>query len=116
MRRKLKKHLGRRLRFTATVERFGTKNHYIYDNVKTILLKNICLGKTQICEHLWFACGKWSQHLKEGDTFSFDARVGSYEKGYKGYRDDVYDRPIQTDYRLERPTKIEVEDPSCKID
>lgn len=28
------------------------------------------------------------------------------EKGYKGYRNDVFDRPIEKDYRLSRPTKI----------
>jgi hypothetical protein len=31
-----------------------------------------------------------------------------YEKGYKGYREDVYDAPVKTDYKLERPTKVEV--------
>ena len=36
------------------------------------------------------------------------ARVTTYEKGYKGYRDDVYDSPVKTDYKLERPTKVEV--------
>ena len=34
------------------------------------------------------------------------ARVSIYEKGYKGYRNDVFDRPIEKDYRLSRPTKI----------
>ena len=29
-----------------------------------------------------------------------------YEKGYKGYRDDVY-KPIELDYKLSHPTKIE---------
>lgn len=29
-----------------------------------------------------------------------------YEKGYKGHKDDVLNRPIERDYRLSRPTKI----------
>lgn len=29
-----------------------------------------------------------------------------FRDGYKGYRNDVFDRPIEKDYRLSRPTKI----------
>lgn len=36
----------------------------------------------------------------------FCARVSAYEKGYKGHKDDVLNRPIERDYRLSRPTKI----------
>jgi hypothetical protein len=43
--------------------------------------------------------------LQIGDVISFQARVTAYEKGYKGYRDDVY-KPIEIDYRLSNPTKI----------
>jgi len=43
--------------------------------------------------------------LQIGDVISFHARVTCYEKGYKGYREDVY-KPIKIDYRLSNPTKI----------
>jgi len=36
----------------------------------------------------------------------FDARVKSYIKGYRGYRDDIYDKPLSIDYKLSHPTKI----------
>lgn len=47
-----------------------------------------------------------SADLLPGDVVEFCARVSIYEKGYKGYRNDVFDRPIEKDYRLSRPTKI----------
>ena len=37
--------------------------------------------------------------------YAFHARVTCYEKGYKGYREDVY-KPMKIDYRLSNPTKI----------
>jgi hypothetical protein len=52
-------------------------------------------------------------NLKPGDVIQFEGRVDTYIKGYRGYRDDVYDAPIEEDYRLVYPTKfkkiIEVE-------
>ena len=44
--------------------------------------------------------------LSPGDVVEFCARVSAYEKGYKGHKDDVLNRPIERDYRLSRPTKI----------
>lgn len=44
--------------------------------------------------------------LLPGDVVEFCARVSIYEKGYKGYRNDVFGRPIEKDYQLSRPTKI----------
>ncbi len=48
--------------------------------------------------------------MKSGYTgrdlpISFHARVTCYEKGYKGYREDVY-KPMKIDYRLSNPTKM----------
>lgn len=43
-----------------------------------------------------------------GGIVEFDVRVTTYEKGYKGYRDDVYDAAVKTDYKLKRSTKVEV--------
>ena len=44
--------------------------------------------------------------MEEGDVISFCARVKRYEKGYCGRRFDIY-KPIETDYKLSHPTKIQ---------
>ncbi len=91
--------------FTATFVRFGTKHGWQVPE-RTVLLSNVKLGTETVADHLWFTCGKtWDQlDLQAGDSVQFDARVGKYQKGYQGYREDVY-KPRMTDYRLERPTK-----------
>ena len=43
--------------------------------------------------------------MQRRDVIAFQARVTAYEKGYKGYRKDVY-KPIEIDYRLSNPTKL----------
>jgi hypothetical protein len=109
-RKDLKKYIGKRLRFTACVEKFGEKPAYRGYPIPTILLKNIKLVDCEeiLTDHLWFTFGKTFGRCNIGDTVEFDARVSTYEKGYKGYRDDVFDKPVYRDYRLERPTKLEV--------
>ena len=108
MRKELKKYNGDRLRFSAIIERFGEKPAYRGFPIPTLLLKNVTLLDTNkvVTDHLWFTKGKSWENFKVGDTIEFDARVTTYEKGYKGYRDDVFDSPIEIDYKLERPTKI----------
>lgn len=110
MRSKLKAINGQRMRFTATVERFGEKSAFKGAPIPTVLLKNIRILETdeQVTDHLWFTKGKSWEECVIGGIVEFDARVTTYEKGYKGYRDDVYDSPVKTDYKLERPTKVEV--------
>lgn len=110
MRVKLKKYNGKRLRFSARIERFGEKSAFKGYTVPTLLLKNVKIIDTQkvITDHLWFTKGKSWDKSSVGDIVEFDARVTTYEKGYKGYRDDVYDSPIEIDYKLERPTKIKI--------
>lgn len=105
MRKELKKLDGQRLRFRAKVERFGEKNGYM-GTLPTILLTNVfeLTSGQVVTDHLWFTRGKTWQ-CEVGDIVEFDARVGSYEKGYKGYRKDVC-KEVKTDYRLERPTKF----------
>lgn len=102
-----------RYRYTATFVRFGEKNGYL-DSEKTILLKNIKLLDTDeiITDHLWFTCGKLFEmlNLNSGDIIEFNARVGKYTKGWMSKR-NWYERgcpPVQTDYKLEYPSKIKV--------
>lgn len=93
--------------FTATFIRFGFRDGY-KGPVKTILLQDVLLDGKIVTDHLWFDLTKGfeSADLLPGDVVEFCARVSVYEKGYKGYRNDVFDRPIEKDYRLSRPTKI----------
>lgn len=107
-RQELRQLDGQRFRCAAVVERFGTMAGY-RGPVQTILLKEVIEAGTRrkLTDHLWFRAGKWTMELRPGDVVEFDARVGDYEKGYKGRR-EVYDAPVRRDWRLERPTKIVV--------
>lgn len=117
MRKELSKINGTRTSFTGTFERFGTKSNYKGPPSKTILLKDIKrLSGEIVADHLWFIVGKRfdAANLTEGDTIKFDARVTPYIKGYKGYRDDFFDAPIEKDYRLSYPTNIrKIEPQTC---
>lgn len=108
----LRKWNGKRLRFSATVERFGEKQAFRGPPVPTILLVDVRIRETgeRITDHLWFTRGKFWAACKPGCRVVFDARVSEYEKGYKGRREDVYDCPVRTDFRLERPSKLETEE------
>ena len=110
--RKELKALGSQERhtFVATFGRFGYKNGW-HDTVPTILVNNVCLKdkpEKVLTDHLWFTCGKQFQelNLKVGDKIQFDARVDSYMKGYMGWRDDVYDHPVEKDFKLALPTRV----------
>ena len=93
--------------FTAEFVRFGIKNGWTGD-VPTVLFKNVKLGDRIVCDHLWFTCGKQfdALGLQIGDIVEFSARVVSYIKGYMGYRDDVWDKPVEEDWKLSFPTKV----------
>ena len=110
MRKKLRKLEGERLRFSATVERFGEKSAFRGPPIPTILLIDVHLAEAEevLTDHLWFTRGKSWSSCKLGCLVSFDARVSRYEKGYRGYREDVFDKPATLDFRLERPTRVAV--------
>lgn len=98
--------------FTATFVRFGMKNGYKGPE-KTVLLQDVKLDDKIVCDHLRFNFTKGFQqcNLQEGDVVQFDGRIASYEKGYKGYREDpelIFSHPIETDYKIERPSKVSV--------
>ena len=108
MRKALQK-LGEHERHTFTAEfvRFGIKNGWKGD-VPTVLFKDVKLGEKEVCDHLWFTCGKQfdSLGLQAGDRVEFSARVASYVKGYMGHRDDVWDKEVEEDWKLSFPTKV----------
>lgn len=110
MRTELKKLENQRLRFTAKIDRFGERNNFKGVIVPTILLKDISLvGEDKVLsDHIWFTKGKSWDGFCVGSRIEFDARISEYKKGYKGHRVDVLDSPVTTDYKLTRPTNIQL--------
>ncbi len=108
MRKELGKHQDKRLVFTASVDRYGTKRNWHGFTEKTILLKDVRFkeGNGLATDHIWFTVGKTIEALglKEKDKIQFEARVGEYEKGYINFR-GLIDESI-FDYKLNRPTKF----------
>jgi hypothetical protein len=81
---------------------------YTGDMEQIILLRDVTCAVTGefLTDHLWFICGLWSVDLDEGDRFEFNARVTQYIKGYRGSANWEEPPEPQFDWRLERPTKI----------
>lgn len=102
-----------RHRFSGTFEEYGFKISMERYTDPTLLLVNLKDEQGQIlADHLWLNCTKQFQNLgdlSKGDTVAFNGRITSYTKGYKGK--DPYRRkkqPLLTDYKIERPTKVEL--------
>ena len=91
---------GQRMRWTAQVGRRGktTRGH------ETMVLLDVRRFEDNqpMTDHLWIRVGKWNRLLKPGQRIAFDARIDSYTKGYA--------RDRRTDYHLEFPTKVCVQD------
>ena len=109
MRKELEK-IGREDRhvFTAEFVRFGRKRGYEGREIRTILLKDVKCGDSIVTDHIWFTMGKQFEdlQLESGDTVEFFARVAPYTKGYRGSREDVWDKPVEQDWKLSFPTKV----------
>ena len=90
------------------VSRFGTVTNWHGFPEPTVLLQDVVFVNSgqQATDHVWFKVGQMWRGVKEGDTVEFDARIASYTKGYVNHREGVDDRTF--DYKLNRPTKIEV--------
>lgn len=109
MREELAKLRNMRKSFKGTFVRFGLKSGY-KGPLKTVLLKDIIDVNSDkiVTDHLWFNLTKGLERLQlqEGDIVGFDARVTTYLKGYRGRREDEL-HPVEVDYRLSFPTKVE---------
>lgn len=80
-RTKLAKYDGKKVRFTATIERFS--RIMLSASKRTALLTDVAfINGDPVTDHLWAVCGKWSRHLSKGDTIEFLARVVLYQKEY----------------------------------
>lgn len=108
MRKELKKLDGQRLMFSAVVDGFG-KRYFKDKEMPTIVFRDVkrLSDELLVADHLWFTQGLCWSDLKTGQRVQFEARVKAYEKGYKGRR-EVVGAPIRTDYKLERPTKVQL--------
>lgn len=109
MREKLAEREGMRGAYHGVFVRFGVKSGWRGRTDHTLLLKDIIDSNGQpICDHLWFNLTKAfaALNLQTGDVVYFDARVRDYVKGYRGYRDDVWDVPVELDYKLSFPTRV----------
>jgi hypothetical protein len=98
-----------RCTFTGTFVRIGTKSSFGYPK-QTLLLADVKNSDDKVVtDHTWlnFTKGFAALDLNPGDVVRFDARVKKYRKGYLGYRDDVYDKPVETDYKLSHPTRLQ---------
>ena len=85
--------------FTATFDRYGTRPNWHGYPEQTLLLTNVMLGDSVVCDHIWLVEGKRlkAYTFESGDRLEFCARVGLYRKGY--YHDEY-------DYCLKYPTAI----------
>ena len=108
LRAALKNKREERLKFSAVFGRYGSKTDWNGYAETTILLTNICFedGSTA-ADHIWVTETKECQKLgpfQPGQKLVFEARIGSYEKGYK-YRGQAL-TPVKTDFKLNRVTRI----------
>ena len=95
MRKELQDINGTRKRFIGTFVRYGSKKAFKGAPITTLLFTNIRdAGGKFYSDHIWFTTTKGFEkyEFKEGDNVCFDARVKSYIKGYRGYREDDYEK------------------------
>ena len=99
---------GKRDLYTCEFIKTSSKPGY-KGNIVTILWKDVKDETGQIvADHLWSNMTKGFEQadLKPGDLVKFIGKVEKYTKGYKGRQKYNFDKPIETDYKLSRPTKI----------
>lgn len=88
MREALKQINKVRARFRATVSGFGQRSSYGHPKPMVLLVNVRDEHGRQMTDHVWFDRRKWVDdlNLQPGDEIEFDARVGSYSKGYADER------------------------------
>lgn len=99
MREKLKKHLGKRVLFSATLSRYGVRR--IRDGLtESVLVTQVWTDRYgMVADHLWFDSSKPFRKagIQPGDRIQFRSNVQTYEKS-SGDRD----------YKLSLPTRITI--------
>lgn len=107
MRSELEKLDGRRKRFRAVVEEFGTGRGP--KRTETILLVDVRRTDDPaevVTDHVWFKRTAQFKVVALGDVIEFDADVEPYEKGYQNFRLGIDETTV--DYRLSKPANVEV--------
>ncbi len=108
MRAELKNKNEERLPFTAIFSRYGSKADWKGWAETTLLLTDLRFEDgSPATDHIWITETKECKSLgplRAGQKLSFEARIGSYEKGYK-YKGQAL-TPVTKDFKLNRPTKI----------
>lgn len=111
MRLALKNRVGIRERYTATVQKFGTRPGSNGQSQLTICFEKVTddLGES-VAEHIWMVYSDpfRALQLQPGDVVSFEARVQKYRKGYAGWRDGEL-RSFGVDYQLINPSAVRLE-------
>ena len=109
MRTELAKIHRQRRKFEGIFEKFGIKAGY-HGVLQTVLLLDVreAVSRKIVTDHLWFTVGKRFGNLclEKGDVVRFEARVTTYEKGYRGYRNGDDFPVLEQDYRLSFPSNI----------
>lgn len=109
MREKLQRIDGQRATFTGVFTRFGRRPRWC-GSVKTVLLRDVrTVDGEQVTDHVWIGFTEEFEQLcplQPGERVQFDARVETYQKGYRGIYPREH-RPVEHDYRLARPTEVE---------
>jgi hypothetical protein len=112
MRDQLKPLLHKRTRFSATFQCYGSKSGWHHQETTLLLVDVKTLEGKIVADHIWFTQRKRFEimGLVPGDQVQFNARVDTYWKGYRGYRDeyDGEEGAIQMDYKLAYPTDIKL--------
>ena len=95
--------------YIATFSHTSTRRDDMDWLQETVLLTDVYRADTMefMTDHLWFdyTFGFRDVKLQKGDRIQFEAKVESYERGYKGYYDGLYP-PITIDYKLSSPKHI----------
>jgi hypothetical protein len=112
VRTELRKLSDDRREFTCVFDRYGTVARYMGGVQRTLLFRDVTDCKTGqvVTDHIWFTERKtWVAlgELHPGERLRFQARVKSYDAGYRGHREDAgIENPPRIDYKLAWPSQI----------
>ena len=104
MRERLKLIVGKKMRFEATLFKFGkrwTSDSSFYDTVMVTNLKDRNTGMA-LADHLWFNDAGWAKGLDIGQKISFVSIVVPYEHGWDEDGKETFD----FDYALSTPKGV----------
>jgi hypothetical protein len=108
LRSELRNKNEERLKFSAIFSRYGSKANWKGYAETTLLLTDLCFEDgSSATDHIWINETKECKSLgplRAGQKLSFEARIGSYEKGFK-YKGQAL-TPVRSDFKLNRLTKI----------